>query len=80
MLYGTTPDFLRCFGLSSIADLPGVSSDEAAELLAKLGRQMQLELGIDENQITIDPTATDDDDSPTPDPTAVAIGETADQE
>ena len=23
MLYGTTNDFLRCFGLNSLADLPG---------------------------------------------------------
>jgi hypothetical protein len=41
---------------------------------------MQLELGIDENQITIDPTATDEGDAPTPDPTAVAIGETTAEE
>lgn len=85
MLYGTTPDFLRCFGLSSIAELPGVSSEEAAEMLAKINRQMEMEMQIDENQVTIDPeavtphsedTADGDEDGPTPDPTAVAIGET----
>ncbi len=27
MLYGTTNDFLRCFGLSSLADLPGTSEE-----------------------------------------------------
>lgn len=79
MLYGTTPDFLRCFGLSSIADLPGVSSEEAAELLAKFGRQMQIELGMDENQISID-TDLSDDEERKPDPTAAAIGETPNEE
>lgn len=82
MLYGTTPDFLRCFGLSSIAELPGVSSEEAAEMLAKINRQMEMEMQIDENQVTIDPEAVEprDDGDPTPDPTAVAIGETAETE
>lgn len=27
MLYGTTNDFLRCFGLASLADLPGTSEE-----------------------------------------------------
>ena len=27
MLYGTTNDFLRCFGLNSLADLPGTSEE-----------------------------------------------------
>jgi segregation and condensation protein B len=27
MLYGTTNDFLRCFGLGSLADLPGTSEE-----------------------------------------------------
>ena len=78
MLYGTTPDFLRCFGLASIAELPGVSSEEAAEMLAKINRQMEMEMQIDENQVTIDPEAviTQDEGDPTPDPTATAIGET----
>ena len=78
MLYGTTPDFLRCFGLSSVAELPGVSSEEAAEMLAKINRQMEMEMQIDENQVTIDPEAviTQDEGDPTPDPTATAIGET----
>ena len=82
MLYGTTPDFLRCFGLSSIADLPGVSSEEAAELLAKLGRQMQMEIDTDKNQLTIDTTAgeADDDEERKPDPTAAAIGETPEEQ
>ena len=28
LLYGTTPDFLRCFGLSSLADLPPLPEPE----------------------------------------------------
>lgn len=82
MLYGTTPDFLRCFGLSSIADLPGVSSDEAAELLAKMGHQMQMEIDTDINQLSIDTDGAEvaDDEERKPDPTAAAIGETAEEE
>ena len=59
MLYGTTNDFLRCFGLSSLADLPG-TSEELMALFAQ-GKNVpekpteeentdgeQLELNIDE--------------------------------
>ena len=28
MLYGTSTNFLRCFGLSSLSDLPGVNSED----------------------------------------------------
>lgn len=31
LLYGTTANFLRCFGLSSLADLPEVPADETVE-------------------------------------------------
>lgn len=75
MLYGTTPDFLRCFGLDSIADLPGVSSEEAAEMLAKLNREMANEMP-DKNQISIDAQISQNEGEPTPDATAAAIGET----
>ena len=76
MLYGTTPDFLRCFGLESIADLPGVTSEEAAEMLAKLNRDLAGEMP-DKNQISIDADLAPEEGEPTPDATAVAIGETA---
>lgn len=46
MLYGTSTGFLRCFGLSSLEELPGISSAEAEEML----RRMQ---DFDENQMTI---------------------------
>jgi len=59
MLYGTTADFLRCFGLSSLSDLPGVSSEEAADLLARMKRGA-MEPGVDENQISIDDTLAEE--------------------
>ncbi len=59
MLYGTTSDFLRCFGLSSLSELPGVSSEEAADILARM-RRGAMEPEVDENQISIDDTITDD--------------------
>ena len=54
MLLGTTPDFLRCFGLTSLADLPDIQGDEATETLLRMGRQMMMDTEGDENQITID--------------------------
>ena len=53
MLYGTTSDFLRCFGLSSLSELPGVSSEEAADILARM-RRSAMEPEVDENQISIE--------------------------
>lgn len=82
MLYGTTSDFLRCFGLSSLTELPGVTSEEAVEMLAKINREMEDQLNPDKNQIAIDASAIPadpddfDEDAPIPDKTAVAIGET----
>lgn len=55
MLYGTTADFLRCFGLSSLSELPGVSSEEAADLLARM-RRNTMEPQVTDNQISIDDT------------------------
>ena len=54
MLFGTTPDFLRCFGLTSLADLPDIHTDAAADLLMQMGRQMMLDTDTDENQMTLD--------------------------
>lgn len=53
MLYGTTDDFLRCFGLSSLSELPGVSSAEADELFERLKRKLS-NPDIAENQITME--------------------------
>lgn len=52
MLFGTTPDFLRCFGLTSLADLPDIHTDEATQMLMQMGRQLMID--TDDNQVTID--------------------------
>ena len=54
MLFGTTSDFLRCFGLSSLSDLPDIHTEDAAEMLMQIGRQMMLDTDTDENQLTLD--------------------------
>jgi len=59
MLYGTTSDFLRCFGLSSLSELPGVSSEEAADLLARM-RRSTMEPQVTDNQITFDDAEADE--------------------
>ena len=53
MLYGTTADFLRCFGLSSLSELPGVTSEEAADILARM-RRNAMEPNVLENQISME--------------------------
>ena len=58
MLFGTSAGFLRCFGLSSLSELPGVSSEEAAELLARMQEQNS---EFDKNQLTIEDTEDLDD-------------------
>ena len=42
ILFGTTDDFLRCFGLSSIEDLPSISPDRMADFR----RQAEEEAGL----------------------------------
>lgn len=52
MLYGTSANFLRCFGLSSLSELPGINSDEVAEMMTRI--EEQLGQMPDKNQITLD--------------------------
>ncbi|MBP3436911.1 MAG: SMC-Scp complex subunit ScpB [Clostridia bacterium] len=52
MLYGTTDDFLRCFGLSSLTELPGVSSAEADELFERLKKKVNA-FDVADNQISM---------------------------
>ena len=49
MLYGTTAGFLRCFGLTSLDDLPGINSEEAYEVLSKMSRELEGQLTIEES-------------------------------
>ncbi len=51
VLYGTTYGFLRCFGLSSISDLPGISAEEAADMLERM--QHKIDPFNDPNQLTM---------------------------
>ncbi len=62
MLYGTTDDFLRCFGLSSLSELPGVSSEEAADLLARM-RRNAMDPSVNENQLSMDEALLDGEPS-----------------
>ncbi|MBO5653307.1 MAG: SMC-Scp complex subunit ScpB [Clostridia bacterium] len=63
MLYGTTDDFLRCFGLSSLSELPGVSSEEAADLLARM-RRNAMDPSMNENQLSMDEALLDGEAAP----------------
>ena len=58
MLFGTTDNFLRCFGLSSLAELPGIESEEIGKVFTAIEEKMATE---DPDQISIDDiTRTDD--------------------
>ncbi len=58
VLYGTSDGFLRSFGLRSLEDLPGISSEEAYEVLAKMSNEQNP--NYDADQMTIDvPVSTD---------------------
>lgn len=67
VLYGTSDGFLRSFGLRSLEDLPGISSEEAYEVLAKMNSEQNP--NYDADQMTIDvpvsvtETLTDEKDS-----------------
>lgn len=58
LIYGTTPEFLRCFNISSLDELPPLpndneeNSDENNEETGKNGEseQIDLQLEVDENQ------------------------------
>ena len=52
MQYGTTSDFLRCFGLKSIEDLPS-ASEELVNMFEKTKEKEEAERSEDENQLTI---------------------------
>ena len=53
MQYGTTSDFLRCFGLKSIEDLPS-ASEELVNMFEKTREKEESEREVDENQISIE--------------------------
>ena len=53
MLYGTTPDFLRAFGLSSIEALPQ-TAEEIKAMFARLDGEEEAADKVDDSQITLD--------------------------
>ncbi len=59
MQYGTTADFLRCFGLNSIEDLPAASEDLIG-IFEKTRMKTDAETNADEDQLTINDIDTDD--------------------
>jgi hypothetical protein len=52
MQYGTTSDFLRCFGLRSIEDLPSASED-LINMFEKTRERTDAQVMEDEDQISI---------------------------
>ena len=57
MQYGTTSDFLRCFGLKSIEELPS-ASEELINMFEKTREKEDSEIQADENQISIEDLET----------------------
>lgn len=60
MQYGTTSDFLRCFGLASIEALPS-ASEELVNMFEKTREKEDAEREIDENQISINDLENQDE-------------------
>ena len=65
MLYGTTDDFLRCFGLNSVSELPGITSSEAIELMARIGKKYMPTNEPNHTQLDIDSIAEQENESDT---------------
>lgn len=59
MLYGTTKNFLRCFGLSSLADLPGIENEEIGKVFSTIEQRMAQEQD-EPDQISIDDMTGDE--------------------
>lgn len=58
MQYGTTSDFLRCFGLKSIEELPS-ASEELVNMFEKTREKEEEERSADQEQMTIDEIETE---------------------
>ena len=46
LLFGTTEEFLRAFGVSSLEDLPVISGEKSADFEAEAEREVEIELKI----------------------------------
>lgn len=62
MLYGTTDGFLRCFGLNSLSQLPGIINEEISQVFSAIDEKLGEH--IDNGQISIDEVL--DSQSPSP--------------
>ena len=71
MQYGTTSDFLRCFGLKSIEDLPS-ASEELMNMFEKTREKEESDREIDENQISIEDIDPQSEEAPTEQSTETA--------
>ena len=49
LLYGTTKNFLRCFGVSDLSELPPLPHDQNGVDQPDLGEQLEVECVIEEN-------------------------------
>ena len=57
VLFGTSTGFLRCFGLNSVEELPGLDNEELQQVFRKVEEKLESESAeaeLNENQITID--------------------------
>lgn len=52
MLYGTTDGFLRCFGLNSLSQLPGIENEEISQVFSAIDEKLGEH--EDDGQISID--------------------------
>lgn len=46
LLFGTTEEFLRCFGVKSLEELPELNTDKLADFQAEAEREVQLKMEI----------------------------------
>ena len=76
ILFGTTEDFLRCFNLSSLSELPDIDKEYSFEgLSGELGSIPISESELDENQITMDFDIEREDEEDTPHQTEMLLDE-----
>ena len=46
LLFGTTEEFLRCFGVKSLEELPELNTDQMADFQAEAEKEVQLKMEI----------------------------------
>lgn len=52
LLYGTTKNFLRCFGISDLSELPPLPYEEQGETQTDLGEQLSVDAVLNEDERT----------------------------